>query len=81
VSKWHSCDIRAGMEWTQFEPDGFWESEAGYVEEGAPGVWFAFPNVNADTRLSLRGPYSSREQAMEVTAEAYRHGYWSGFDT
>ncbi len=61
----------AGFEWTQQEQDGYWECEAGYVQEGAPGVWFAFPNINVVTRLRLRGPYSSREQAMAVTADAF----------
>lgn len=68
----------AGYEWTQHEEDGFWGCEAGYVEEGRSGVWFAFPNINSDERLRLRGPYSSREQAMQVTADAFRKGFGAG---
>lgn len=72
---WNACEVHAGFEWTQWEEGGFWESEAGYVEDGL-GQWFAFPNISPDARLEGRGPHPTREAAMQATADAFRKGYW-----
>lgn len=64
-----------GYTWKQHERGGFWESEAGYVEQ-AVGRWWAFPNISPEARLNCRGPYSTRDDALRVTSEWFRLGYW-----